>query len=573
MLGDFFSWLVYGEDEDRGAGRGRPGGEAVAKDDDEGGFQEAWVADEGGDGTRRSSRRRREQGVGRRESYVIDQSGGGVIDLQCGRRVFHDVPAKMRTELWMSQLHGVKEVQGLYYDMVNMEVDASVESEIEKDTHRTFPGHATLSTPAGQRAMYRVLRAYAAYDPVVGYSQGMNFLAGLLLTYLDTSNAFGALVVVMKHRGLRDLYEPNGMQHLQARLWQLSMLVPRDVRQHLEAHLVLPVLYASSWLLTCFASEFPIKFAARIMDVLITDSYPAPLMKVAVQIMLRCREDVLGMEDMEDIVDFLRKKVPSWPQYMLQELLTEALGTPWHSEELDILGNLHNVESVEQAVSRTETVQCASKIDSNRKIGNDEEDTTKDTGDALVRDVAGEISLLSFEEVEENPKENKEEWIPQWEDPKEDTNHHRLSTVDILAEKRDECGDPGRHDKSLPGSIHNSPFSGSVSATLPTSTSQDCTKHDQYTFNHSMAYQDSMRQLLSRMSLAVDGSGSRGNLPGQLKDWALSTSCNWSLQSSFSENPSLIQDFEDAERSSVQHQCHDDDGSAGLEFGQWTSGT
>lgn len=27
------------------------------------------------------------------------------IDLQCGRTLFQDVPARMRTELWMSQLH------------------------------------------------------------------------------------------------------------------------------------------------------------------------------------------------------------------------------------------------------------------------------------------------------------------------------------------------------------------------------------------------------------------------------------------------------------------------------------
>lgn len=32
-----------------------------------------------------------------------------VIDLQCGRTVFHGVPAQMRAELWLSQMHRDRE--------------------------------------------------------------------------------------------------------------------------------------------------------------------------------------------------------------------------------------------------------------------------------------------------------------------------------------------------------------------------------------------------------------------------------------------------------------------------------
>ena len=44
-------------------------------------------------------------------------------------------------------------------------------SEIDKDTHRTFPAHPRLSTPEGQQAMLNVLRAYALADPEIGYTQ------------------------------------------------------------------------------------------------------------------------------------------------------------------------------------------------------------------------------------------------------------------------------------------------------------------------------------------------------------------------------------------------------------------
>ena len=69
----------------------------------------------------------------------------------------------------------------------------------------------------------------------------------------------------MSERGLREYYVPDGMTHLQARLYQLGKLVDPVLERHLEQHMVLPVLYASSWVLTCFAAEFPLKFSARVM--------------------------------------------------------------------------------------------------------------------------------------------------------------------------------------------------------------------------------------------------------------------------------------------------------------------
>jgi hypothetical protein len=132
--------------------------------------------------------------------------------------------------------------------------------------------------------MLNVLRAYALSDPEIGYTQGMNFLAGLLLTYLPSeADAYAALSLLMRQRGLRELYLPD-MSLLQIRLWQLSRLLPPRLSAHLEAHAALPVLYASSWLLTCFAADFPLHFAARVVDVLMTGQAAAsPMLKVGVQ--------------------------------------------------------------------------------------------------------------------------------------------------------------------------------------------------------------------------------------------------------------------------------------------------
>ena len=46
----------------------------------------------------------------------------------------------------------------------------------------------------GQAALRRVLRAYSVYDRDVGYCQGMNFIAGMFLTFMSEEEAFWLLV-------------------------------------------------------------------------------------------------------------------------------------------------------------------------------------------------------------------------------------------------------------------------------------------------------------------------------------------------------------------------------------------
>ena len=70
-------------------------------------------------------------------------------------------------------------------------------------------------------SMMRGAHSLLGVSEQVNYCQGMNFLAALLLTWLPTQEAaFGALVVLMHGRGLRELYKQD-LQALQvcARLY------------------------------------------------------------------------------------------------------------------------------------------------------------------------------------------------------------------------------------------------------------------------------------------------------------------------------------------------------------------
>ncbi len=76
---------------------------------------------------------------------------------------------------------------------------------IDKDLYRTFPHHFLFKEQSGfgQANMRLVLRAYAGYNPRVGYCQGMGFIAGTLVMYMLPEEAFWCLVCLLEDVRIR----------------------------------------------------------------------------------------------------------------------------------------------------------------------------------------------------------------------------------------------------------------------------------------------------------------------------------------------------------------------------------
>lgn len=83
---------------------------------------------------------------------------------------------------------------------------------------------------------------------------------------MEEPEAFLLLRHLMFRRGMRSQYLPD-MVGLQIKLYQISRLVHDqlpELYKHLEACEVSPTLYAAPWMLTVFASQFPLGFVARV---------------------------------------------------------------------------------------------------------------------------------------------------------------------------------------------------------------------------------------------------------------------------------------------------------------------
>ena len=112
----------------------------------------------------------------------------------------------------------------LYSKLVNTINGA--ESDIEKDVKRTFPDTTYFKEPyeTGNNKLYNILKAYSQYDTKVGYCQGMNYIAGILMICLkDEKDAYLCLLYIMYKFNWRRIY----MSDMKELLILIDVLVNR----------------------------------------------------------------------------------------------------------------------------------------------------------------------------------------------------------------------------------------------------------------------------------------------------------------------------------------------------------
>lgn len=166
---------------------------------------------------------------------------------------------------------------GAYERILVLEPDRKVSEAIEKDLDRTFPAMEAFDDHK-KRALRKMLRAYAALFPSVGYVQGMNFVAGFLLLaageHVDApQDAFFMFVQIMvKYRA--SLLFCEGLPLLKLHTFQYQGLLEKvfpEVHTHLDANFVTPEMYVTKWILTMFTQSLPFSVTARIWDIIVCD--------------------------------------------------------------------------------------------------------------------------------------------------------------------------------------------------------------------------------------------------------------------------------------------------------------
>lgn len=158
---------------------------------------------------------------------------------------------------------------------------------IERDLQRTFPDNiyfraegasAGEETPLIQ-ALRRVLTAFSVYMPKIGYCQSLNFLAGMLLLFMDEERAFWMLVIITQ-RYLPGVHEVNlegvnidqgvlmlCIRQSQPELWdRLGVNFEGQHYDNILTKLPPVTLCTASWFMSGFIGVLPVETVLRVWD-------------------------------------------------------------------------------------------------------------------------------------------------------------------------------------------------------------------------------------------------------------------------------------------------------------------
>merc|ERR1719347_1847814 len=234
---------------------------------------------------------------------VISLVVSSVRYMEITKLITKGIPNRWRREIWMTFSGAVFDQlasPGYYARLAEnaLGVKSLANDEIERDLHRSLPEHPAFQTnnKVGIEALRRVLSAYAARNPQIGYCQAMNIVSSVLLIYSSEEEAFWLLVAICE-RLLPDYYNTK----------VVGALVDQGVMDHLVlTHL--PDLHAKisdlgmlhlislSWFLTLFLSVMPYHTAVYIIDCFFYEGARV-IFQLALAILSRNKDFLLNCND------------------------------------------------------------------------------------------------------------------------------------------------------------------------------------------------------------------------------------------------------------------------------------
>ncbi|KAL1451988.1 hypothetical protein WDU94_006309 [Cyamophila willieti] len=229
------------------------------------------------------------------------------------------VPDAKRREIWLTCSGALNEMlrdPTLYLAMVRrVRHEGSVNSnlslscdEIERDLHRSLPEHPAFQSEIGINALRRVLTAYAAKNPQIGYCQAMNIVTSVFLIYTSEQEAFWLLVCLCESL-LPDYYNTKVVGALIDQDVMIDLLKEYLPNLHEKLkNMGMIRMISLSWFLTIFLSVFPFSCALNVIDCFFFDGAKV-LFQVALAVLsktestlTKCRDDG---EAMQALTDFL----------------------------------------------------------------------------------------------------------------------------------------------------------------------------------------------------------------------------------------------------------------------------
>lgn len=265
------------------------------------------------------------------------------------RYIRKGIPPDWRGAAWFWYAGGpgkLAQSPGLYWDLVE-QVDKGGLSEtdreiIERDLNRTFPDNIRFkpdpipsadSTDSDDTlvnaetsilcSLRRVLQAFAVYNPNIGYCQSLNFLAGLLLLFLDENEekAFIMLSIITTihlpgtHSKVLEANVDMGvlmsciresMPAVWAKIDDMHLLNSGPTHT-MTASARLPTisLATTSWFMSLFVGNLPIESVLRVWDSFFYEGSKT-LFRISLAIFKVGEQDIRAISDHMEILQVIQ---------------------------------------------------------------------------------------------------------------------------------------------------------------------------------------------------------------------------------------------------------------------------
>ncbi|KAK2730834.1 hypothetical protein FQN55_005421 [Onygenales sp. PD_40] len=272
------------------------------------------------------------------------------------RYVRKGIPPEYRGTAWFYYAGGYARFHrhpGHYRKLLEMTMEGPSNDDkehIERDLHRTFPDNAHFkpepvpdsglgsSDSSGSsnpkyrstapetemiQALRRVLYAFSAHNPKIGYTQSLNFIAGMLLLFLPEEKAFWMLDIItstylpgtheISLEGANiDLWIlmvalKDSMPGIYTKVASTTPTTPKTKPPAITTKTRLPdiTLGLTNWLMSMFIGSLPLETTLRVWDIFFYEG-SRTFFRVALAIFKSCEKDILAVSDPMEIFQIVQ---------------------------------------------------------------------------------------------------------------------------------------------------------------------------------------------------------------------------------------------------------------------------
>lgn len=226
--------------------------------------------------------------------------------------VLGGVPVAYRAKIW-GECSGTRALNtpGVYQSLVDREEESEAMNQIDLDLYRTMPYNVFFGNSGpGVHKLRRVLVAFSRRNPEIGYCQGMNLIAAmLLLVFATEEDAFWLLVSLVENILPAGYFSPPLLtSRADQRVFNhlFSAIFPA-LSSHLTSIHVEVEAITFDWFLSCFTDTLPPDVLFRVWDVFLCVEGEVYLFRIALALFKIYEAALMRLGSASEVYMFMKQ--------------------------------------------------------------------------------------------------------------------------------------------------------------------------------------------------------------------------------------------------------------------------